>query len=210
MSLRLLDLAEAWALEAKTKLNAALTYLDGLQASVTAEIAAAITALKAANNTFSGDNIFSGDVDFTGELDLTGATSPGTAAAETFAEGTFTPSITFGGGSTGITYTQQNGAYTRIGGVVLFDVNIALSSKGSSTGSLAITGLPLTVAATRPTSAYIDNMTAGIGDGFLMGEVISGGTTGRISKVSAGSRTTLTDADFTNTSVIRLAGHYRT
>lgn len=48
MTLRLLDLAEAWALEAKVKINAALTYLDGLQASVTAEITAAVTAHESA------------------------------------------------------------------------------------------------------------------------------------------------------------------
>lgn len=53
MTLRLLDLAEGWLTEAKVKINAALEYLDGLQASVTAEIAAAITALKATANTWT-------------------------------------------------------------------------------------------------------------------------------------------------------------
>jgi hypothetical protein len=60
VTLRLLDHAENWAIEAKVKVNAALSYLDGLQASITAEIAAAITALKAAANTWTAAQTISG------------------------------------------------------------------------------------------------------------------------------------------------------
>jgi hypothetical protein len=59
-----------------------------------------------------------------------------------YEEGTFTPVLNFGGGTTGITYTQQFGGYTKIGNIVHIKMRIKLSSKGSSTGDAQITGLP--------------------------------------------------------------------
>jgi hypothetical protein len=58
--------------------------------------------------------------------------------------GTFIPVITFGGGSTGVTYAVQGGRYTKLGRVVFFEFRINLSSKGSSTGIVVFTGLPFT------------------------------------------------------------------
>ena len=54
--------------------------------------------------------------------------------------------LEFGAGSTGITYSQQQGTYTRIGRVVFFEISIVLTSKGSSTGAATFDGLPITVA----------------------------------------------------------------
>jgi hypothetical protein len=78
-----------------------------------------------------------------------GITFPSTASASSdantlddYEEGTFTPSITFGGGNTGLTYSSRNGRYTKIGNVVAFQVGIDIDSKGSSTGSMKVTGLP--------------------------------------------------------------------
>ena len=61
-----------------------------------------------------------------------------------YEEGTFTPALNFGGGTTGIAYTQQYGSYTKIGNVVHIKMRIKLSSKGSSTGDATITGFPFT------------------------------------------------------------------
>lgn len=58
---------------------------------------------------------------------------------------TYSPAITFGGGSTGITYTTQLGKYYVIGSLVFLDIFILLSSKGSSTGT-ALISLPVTTA----------------------------------------------------------------
>lgn len=55
---------------------------------------------------------------------------------------TFTPVVAFGGASVGITYTTQYGYYLRIGNLVTVWVDIVLSNKGSSTGTMSITGLP--------------------------------------------------------------------
>jgi hypothetical protein len=55
-----------------------------------------------------------------------------------YEEGTFTPTLTFGGASVGMTYTTQVGAYTKIGNRVFFDLNVVLTNKGSSTGLAAV------------------------------------------------------------------------
>lgn len=60
------------------------------------------------------------------------------------ATGTWTPGISFGGGTTGITYGTQNGVYMRIGSLVVATFQLVLTNKGSSTGSALITGLPIT------------------------------------------------------------------
>lgn len=57
---------------------------------------------------------------------------------------TFTPAVKFGGASTGITYTTQQGQYLRVGNLVFISINIVTSSKGSSTGAMSISGLPFT------------------------------------------------------------------
>jgi len=64
-------------------------------------------------------------------------------ALDDYEEGTWTPSITFGGGSTGVVYSSyRNGSYIKIGNMVHLKFGFQLSSKGSSTGAIKITGLP--------------------------------------------------------------------
>jgi hypothetical protein len=50
--------------------------------------------------------------------------------------------LAFGGGSTGITYSARSGKYTRVGRQVTITFSLSLSSKGSSTGSATVTGIP--------------------------------------------------------------------
>ncbi len=71
----------------------------------------------------------------------------GTAAAnalDDYEEGTWTMGVSFGGGTTGITYNANSGTYTKVGRKVTISGYIALSAKGSSTGNARITGLPFT------------------------------------------------------------------
>lgn len=73
--------------------------------------------------------------------------TPGTGTSELFAdyeEGTWTPAIAFGGASVGVTYVSRSGSYTKIGRMVYFYFAMELSSKGSSTGNITITGFPFT------------------------------------------------------------------
>ena len=62
-----------------------------------------------------------------------------------YEEGTWTPTLNFGGATTGITYSAQAGAYTKIGRNVFIDFGFTLSSKGSATGSATISGLPFSI-----------------------------------------------------------------
>jgi hypothetical protein len=81
-----------------------------------------------------------------------GITFPATQSASSnantlddYEEGTWTPTITFGGsGNTGITYQGQSGIYTKIGNRVFITCYVQMLSKGSSTGGLNIVGLPFT------------------------------------------------------------------
>ena len=65
----------------------------------------------------------------------TGANSLNIDITNYVAAASFTPTIDFGGGTTGITYATQVGYEYRIGNAVFFFVNINLSNKGSSTGT---------------------------------------------------------------------------
>jgi hypothetical protein len=85
-------------------------------------------------------------------------------ALDDYEEGTFTPSIAFGGASVGITYFDRQGNYTKIGRQVSCTIYIAMTAVGSSTGLATITGLPFTASgANRGTataaSIRFDNIT---------------------------------------------------
>lgn len=54
----------------------------------------------------------------------------------------WTPVLTFGGASVGMSYTSQVGLYVRTGLVVHYTCVLILATKGSSTGNAVITGLP--------------------------------------------------------------------
>ncbi len=59
-----------------------------------------------------------------------------------YAEGTFVPTLSFNGGTAGIAYSTQIGAYTRIGDLVFVEGYVQLAAKGSSTGALRLHELP--------------------------------------------------------------------
>lgn len=66
--------------------------------------------------------------------------------------GFWNAALTFGGGNTGITYASNNSYYVHIGNVVYVFIQCSLTSKGSSTGTMNITGLSFT-----PTSGMVLN-----------------------------------------------------
>ena len=70
---------------------------------------------------------------------------------EDYEEGTWIPSLTFGGTNTGLTYHTDGGTqghYTKIGNQVIAHFSVNLQNKGSSTGNVNITGLPFNPANT--------------------------------------------------------------
>ena len=74
----------------------------------------------------------------------------GTDSSELFddyEEGSWTPDLHFGGHTTGITYSNVQGSYTKVGRVVTINWTIELSSKGSASGDARIYGYPYAPAA---------------------------------------------------------------
>lgn len=126
-------------------------------------------------------------------------------------EGTWTPALAFGGGTTGITYTVQVGRYTRIGNLVTLWMRIALSSKGSSTGSATITGLPLTssniTSLIYPASIRASTTTH---TDALQAFVNSNATAITLEQNAAGTSSVLTDTNFGNTTTLGITISYRT
>jgi hypothetical protein len=79
-----------------------------------------------------------------GGLTFGGSTSSEHALKD-YEEGTFTPGLAFSGGSTGVAYSSRSASFIKIGTMVYCQIQMDLTSKGSSTGNAEITGLPFTV-----------------------------------------------------------------
>ncbi len=129
----------------------------------------------------------------------------------------FTPTIKLGGAAVGVTYTVQEGWYTKIGRRIFIDAIIALSSKGSSTGTLTIEGFPFAVSAVGSSVRYnsvvaCQNMNAAWAPIQVFTAPAPGATNTAIFYTIAAGATlsNLTDTDITNTSVFRLAINFPT
>ena len=75
------------------------------------------------------------------------ATQSASADANTlddYEEGTWTPVIGGSGGTSGQTYSIQNGYYTKIGNRVIVNAYMTLTAKGTITSTLQLQGLPFT------------------------------------------------------------------
>ena len=80
----------------------------------------------------------------TGGITFNGDTTSANALDD-YEEGSWTPAISFGGGSTGMTFNHgPTGNYTKIGNTVRVRFGFRFSNRGSSTGGFAIGGLPFT------------------------------------------------------------------
>ena len=66
-------------------------------------------------------------------------------ALKDYEEGTFVPGLAFSGGSTGVAYSSRSASFIKIGTMVYCQIQLDLSSKGSSSGNAEFTGLPFTV-----------------------------------------------------------------
>ena len=127
-----------------------------------------------------------------------------------YEEGTWTMGITFGGGSTGITYTVNTGRYIKIGKSVAVTGFLLLSSKGVSAGAAVLTGLPYTIGAGNPSqsaAAVRIGITTFVGQYQAVGTI---GTTtvalGADSELGVGSN--LANTNFANNSLIQISYTY--
>jgi hypothetical protein len=131
-----------------------------------------------------------------------------------YTTGNFTPTIAFGGSSTGITYSSQNAIYTVFGNIVFVAIGIVLTSKGSASGAATIQTLPSAAGASLTTGSNLFcnmSVTSFPANTFqILGEVLPTETTmGLYYSVNAGSAQ-MTDANFANNTSIVVQGFYFT
>jgi hypothetical protein len=124
----------------------------------------------------------------------------------------FTPTISFGGGATGVTYSVQYGRYRVIQGEIRLEVQINLTSKGTSTGTARLEGLPFTASASRAvagmggTVGLYSNMASLTSVPVI--SVNSSTTNATFSRFTSTDSVGLTDANFTNTTIIQVQLSY--
>jgi hypothetical protein len=121
-------------------------------------------------------------------------------------EGVWTPGVAFGGASVGVTYTTQEGWFRKTGNQVVVLFRIVLSAKGSSTGSMTVTGLPSQPSAFGPVYGASGGVSGAGNFSGLTGSLALNGTpsTSSIAVVqsNAAGQTAVTDAQVTNTTTI--------
>lgn len=126
------------------------------------------------------------------------------ATASAIASTAWTPVLTFGGLSTGIAGTQV-GTYVRIGPLIFWQLRIVLTSKGSSVGAVSIGGLPAAAASDHQRGDF-DSYANLASVTSPYGFVSSGGTSVALVQMGAATQANMTDANFTNTSVLVMSG----
>jgi hypothetical protein len=144
-----------------------------------------------------------------GAISATSINFGGSTLSTYTASTSFTPNLAFGGASTGIMYSTQNGVYARIGSCVYVWITLILTSKGSATGTAAILNLPFANASNTGIlgSVLVSNVTY---TGQVVANLGSGATgAGLFNQItSPGSITQLMDTAFANSSIIYLSGFY--
>lgn len=125
-------------------------------------------------------------------------------ALDDYEEGTWTMGVSFGGASVGVTYSNNTGTYTKIGRQVTVTGYLSLTSKGTSTGSAFITGLPFTILPSN--SAYsiasirFTNVT--FANQFQAEGVVNNTTIEMTEITEAGVVSALDNTDFANNSTL--------
>lgn len=127
-----------------------------------------------------------------------------------YEEGEWTGGISFGGGTTGITYQTQACSYTKVGHRVFVNGYIRFTSKGTDNGTADITGLPFTVLnsdkAYSTVSLRLNNINFA---DFPQARFTLNDTVLSLKETTnAGVESSLDDANFADGSLLMFCGHY--
>jgi hypothetical protein len=131
-------------------------------------------------------------------------------ALDDYEEGTWTMGVSFGGAASGVTYQANTGTYTKIGRQVTVNGVVVLTSKGSSTGSALLTGLPFTINSNDAfyVAATLRMENVSFANQFQAYGGI-GSTVVAIDEITeAGVNGSLTNADFANNSTVMICLTY--
>lgn len=150
----------------------------------------------------------------TGQV-LTAQTGGNPIWASASSGGSFTPIAAFGGVSTGITYSYQDGEYAVIGNMVFISIALALSSKGSASGAFQVAGLPFAIGAgpvpAEVMACTIANITLTSGYTYIQAQGSSGNSFLTLTQCgSANSQLPCSDTNIANTTAITITGFYFT
>ena len=128
-------------------------------------------------------------------------------ALDDYEEGSWTPIVAFGGGTSGITYGTQFGRYVKIGELVMLQCTISMTSKGSSTGAARIQGMPFNQGGTgfHCTGMQMFNFTGGTE--YVVAQ--TAGSSNEVAVIRLGADQSLDSSDFANNTGIRFSIVYR-
>jgi hypothetical protein len=142
----------------------------------------------------------------------TQSTSSDVNTLDDYEEGSFTPTITFGGASVGITYSSRVGTYVKVGSLVNCYLYILLTSKGSSTGQFLITGLPFANSNAAGAHAASSQWATGLSSisGTFVGYALNGDAFMYFAYLGTGTQTIMDNTNLTNTSAFMVNITYRT
>lgn len=132
----------------------------------------------------------------------------GTTLIDSFYDGgVWTPTLTFGGGSTGMTYAVRTGTWTKQGRLVTVSGRIQLSAKGTSTGVAVLGGMPAFIS--EGDVMVNPALAASITGGPIFGIIDKGGGAASVLNVrTATGDVNATEANFTNGTLLRFSFTY--
>jgi hypothetical protein len=126
-----------------------------------------------------------------------------------YTESSYTPTLAFGGATTGITYTSQAGRYVQVGNQVTAWASITVNSNGSASGTATIS-LPVTASNVSNLlmvgQFVLDEQTTISGDQHVM--VVNNTTTAQLREGITGNSTVLTEADIPDGSILHMTVTY--
>jgi len=128
-----------------------------------------------------------------------------------YEEGACTLGLTFGGAAVGMTTSATSGYYTKIGNMVHVSGYLSLTAKGSSTGAASITGLPFTVynSTAAYTGAQVSTSAVSYANQLSAYAEINTTTITLAENTEAGTRTTLNEGNFSDSSWVIVGVSYR-
>lgn len=123
---------------------------------------------------------------------------------------TFTPVVDFGGASVGATYSVQVGKAVKIGKKVHVQGQVALTAKGSSTGTMSIGGFPIASKnTTNLATSFSLNMSNFTGvSGHIQAYMLPNTSKFSLNYLGTGAQSNLGDTHATNTSAVIFSGVY--
>jgi hypothetical protein len=145
----------------------------------------------------------------TGLATFSNGLSFGQSTLSWYEEGTWQPTLRFGGNSVLMTFSIRSGTFTRIGNRVFCTMVLTLSAKGSSVGAADISGLPYAPALSAVTAVRWAATTTSFFNMFVV--PATGSTNLALRAVTAASNAggaAIADTDFANTSNINGAFFY--